>query len=68
MTKPVVTREIVKTAIRQLLIEEPNFIFEVLKEARAEQLKTDSPERDAIIDTLIEEDFIRYDKVFKALA
>ncbi|WP_420458570.1 hypothetical protein [Neolewinella sp.] len=64
MTKPLVSREEIKDAIREMLTEDPGIFKGVVKE-----VLEDAPEaRRERIRKIVMEDFKELDKVFRALA
>ncbi len=59
----VIDKKILKEALRELFIEEPDYISELLTEVNAEQ----KSKKQRLLE-IVKEDFEEYDSVFKALA
>ena len=64
MSTPTIDKEIVKAAIIELFAENPNLIKDALKEI----LYEDNMNSGTSIQDLIEKNFKRFDKTFRALA
>ena len=60
----VIDKEMLKKALRELFVEEPNTIKEYLREAIKEQ----SVDSENEFERLIQKNFNRFDATFKALA
>ena len=64
-------RENLKTALRELAQEEPDFLLELLEKAAIDKQgisPNQKAERRKRIEALVKEDFEKYASVFKALA
>ena len=71
MTKLSVTHDNLKDALRDLLINEPELFANVIKEVMQDADAAREQQRyisDKEVDRLMEEDFKKYDAVFRALA
>lgn len=65
------SKETLKSALQELVQEDPAFFLELLKMAVGESNALDvaqKAERKKRIEALVKEDFEKYDEVFKALA
>ena len=60
----VADREKIRKSLKNLVIEEPNFMNELISEL-SEDLKKSKKNR---LEQIVKEDFEEYDEVFKALA
>lgn len=60
----VLDREKIRKSLKNLVIEEPNFMNELISEL-SEDLKKSKRNR---LEQIVKEDFEEYDEVFKALA
>lgn len=66
-----IERENLKTALRELAQEEPDFLLELLEKAAIDKQgmsPIQKAERRKRIEALVKEDFEKYGEVFKALA
>ena len=64
-------RNVLKSVILELMVENKNLFKEIIKEILEENQVISSPEqaqRRKKLETLIKEDFKKYDEVFKSLA
>ena len=71
MTKLSVTHNNVKDALRDLLINEPELFANIIKEVMQDADAAREKQRyisDKEVDQIMEEDFRKYDAVFRALA
>ena len=59
----IIDKKILKEALRELFIEEPNYMGKLLSEVNAEQ----KSKKQRLLE-IVKEDFEEYDSVFKALA
>ncbi|MGB3546252.1 MAG: hypothetical protein WBA17_04720 [Saprospiraceae bacterium] len=66
-----IDREELKAVVKEILMEDRNLLKEVVKELVSEKPPDSNPTdqvREEKINASIDENFIRYDEVFKALA
>ena len=66
-----VDKETLKSVVTEVLLENPNFFKSILTEILQENLviePQDGKDRVAKLKAMIQEDFDRYDEVFKSLA
>lgn len=69
MDLSIIDKEYLKSAIRDVLREEPGLLKSVLLEIiKEEESKLANSNRKTLIQGLIKDDFERYEKVFKAVA
>ena len=71
MTKLSVTHNNIKDALRDLLINEPELFANIIKEVMQDADAAREKQRyisDKEVDQIMEEDFRKYDAVFRALA
>ncbi len=59
----VIDKEMLKKALRELFVEEPNYVGELITE-----LNTEQKSKKQRLSEIVKEDFKEYDSVFKALA
>lgn len=66
----IINQDDLKKAIQQLIVEEPEYFKNIIKEIVKENLQnpTDASERQQRIEKKIDEHFDRFDDVFKSLA
>ena len=66
----VINQEDLKRAIQQLIVDQPDYFKNIIKDIVTENLEllTDMEEREQRIDKIIDKHFDRFDDVFKALA
>jgi hypothetical protein len=60
----VVDKELLKRTLKELVIHEPNFVKNLITEINDDLVKTKKERLESIVD----EDFAEYQKVFEALA
>ena len=66
----VINQDDLKRAIQQLIVDQPDYFKNIIKEIVTENLEllTDVEEKEQLIDKMIDKHFDRFDDVFKALA
>ncbi len=66
----VINQEDLKRAIQQLIVDQPDYFKNIIKEIVTENLELlpDMQEREQRVDKIIDKHFDRFDDVFKALA
>ncbi len=66
----VINQEDLKRAIQQLIVDQPDYFKNIIKEIVTENLGLlpDMQEREQRVDKIIDKHFDRFDDVFKALA
>jgi uncharacterized protein (DUF2461 family) len=66
----VINQDDLKRAIQQLIVDQPDYFKNIIKEIVTENLEllTDKQERELRVDKMIDKHFDRFDDVFKALA
>ena len=66
----VINQEDLKRAIQQLIVDQPDYFKNIIKEIVTENLELlpDMQEREQRVDKIIDKHFDRFDDVFKAMA